>query len=170
MQCAGLGDGLQVEVLPDLDELVLADIADQDDGQLELRTWSWPVLRSWPLVGDHTAMHILPAELRPFGISEDVCGFDTRPRWVISPGHRAGRQLSDLIESAEPLAGGHDHPFAVWCEEFDHALDVVGGHCIRHRLDEVGNVLARFCGSRSGFEHSANFAHLFVFQIVDYAS
>ena len=79
MQSAGLGDGLQVEVLPDLDELVLADIADQDDWQLDLRAWSWPVLRSWPLVGDHTAMHILPAEFRSPGISEDVCGFDTRP-------------------------------------------------------------------------------------------
>lgn len=170
MQCAGLGDGLQVEVLPDLDELVLADIADQDDWQLELRTWSRPVLRSWPLVGDHTAMHILPAELRPLGIGEDVFGFDARPRWVISPGHGACRQLPDLIESAERLAGGHDQPLAVWCEEFDHALNVVGGHRIRHRPDEVGNVLARSCGRSSGSKNSANFGHIFVFQIVHYAT
>ena len=138
MGSAGLGDGLQVEVLPDLDELVLADIADQDDWKLDLRTRSWPVLRSWPFVGDHARMHILPAELRPFFIDEDVCGLDARSRRMISSGHRACRQLPDLIESAEPFACGHDQPLSVWCEEIDHALNVVGGHRVRHRPDNAG--------------------------------
>jgi len=69
MRNAGLGNGLQVKVLPDL-ELVLADISDQDDWKRDLRTRSWPVLRSWPFVGDHARVHILPAQLRPFFIDE----------------------------------------------------------------------------------------------------
>src|ERR1035441_10815007 len=98
MRNAGLGDGLQVEILPDLDELVLADIADQDDWQLDLRTRSWPVLRSWPFFGDHARMHILPAELRPIFIDEDVCGFDARSRRVISPRYGAHRQLPEQAQ------------------------------------------------------------------------
>jgi hypothetical protein len=138
MRNAGLGDGLQVEVLPDLDELVLADIADQDDWHLDLRTRSWPVLRSWPFVGDHAGMHILAAQLRPFFIGEDVCGFDARSRRVISPRYGACRQLPDLIESTEPFAGCHDQPLSVWCEEIDHALNIDGSHRVCHRPDNAG--------------------------------
>lgn len=134
----GLGHGLQVEVLSDLNEFVLADIADQDDWHLDLRTRSRPVPRSGPFVGDNCRVHILPAELRPVGIDEDVCGFDTRSRRVISPRYGSCRQLPDLIESTEPFAGCHDQPLSVWCEEIDHALNIVGSHRIRHRPDNAG--------------------------------
>jgi hypothetical protein len=34
---SGIREGQQIEVLPDLDELALMDLAHEDDGQLELR-------------------------------------------------------------------------------------------------------------------------------------
>ena len=79
MRSVGLEQGEQIEVLPDLDELALADVAHQDDGQVELCTRSNLVGRCRPLIGDHSRMHIFPAEFRPFSIGEDVCGFDAHP-------------------------------------------------------------------------------------------
>jgi hypothetical protein len=67
----------QIEKLPDLDELALADLAHQDDWQLELCAWNWFVgRRRWPLIGDHPRVNLFPAQFRPIGIGEVVCGFD----------------------------------------------------------------------------------------------
>src|ERR1035438_5458095 len=79
MRGAGLGERQEIEVLPDLDTFALADLTHQHDRQIELCAWSWFLSRRrWPLVGDHSGMHVLPAEFRPFGIGEDVCGFDAQ--------------------------------------------------------------------------------------------
>ena len=45
MLCAGLGGGLQVEVLPNLDELALANLTYQNDRQFDLGAWRRPVCR-----------------------------------------------------------------------------------------------------------------------------
>lgn len=143
MRGAGFDGREHIEVLPDLDEFTLADLAHQDDWQLELCAHGRSAGRRWPLFGDHRGMHILPAEFRPLGIGEDVYGFDAEPLRLIPRGYGACGQLLDLVASAEPFAGRHYHPLAVWSEEVDDALDVGRGHCVRERPDEVGIVLNR---------------------------
>ena len=138
MRDAGLEDGQQIEVLPYLDEFALTDVAHQDDWQLELCTRGWPMRgRRWPLLGDHSRVHIFPAEFRPFGIGEHVCGFNAQFPTMLPRVYGSRRQLPDLIESAKRFTGGHDHPVAVWREEVDHGLDIVGGHCVGDRLSEA---------------------------------
>jgi hypothetical protein len=74
---AGLKEGQQIEELPDLNELAPAGLAHQNDRQIELCTWSWFLSRRrWPLIGNDSRMHILPAEFRCLGIGEGVCGID----------------------------------------------------------------------------------------------
>ena len=84
-------------------------------------------------------MHVLPAEFRPFGIGEDICGFDAQAVRVLPRGNGSCGQLPDLIVSAERFSRSDDHPLAVEGNELHEALDVVGGKCICERLDEVGS-------------------------------
>src|ERR1022692_1606189 len=114
MRGAGLDERQQIEVLPDLDQFALADLAHQHDRQIELRAWSWFLSRGrWPLIGDHSRMHVLPAEFRPLGIGEDVCGFDAQAVSVLPRGNGSCGQLPDLIDSTKRLTSGLDHPFGV---------------------------------------------------------
>jgi hypothetical protein len=54
MRGSGFEQGQQIEVLPDLDELALADVAHQHDGQVELCTRSYFVGRRRPLTRTRT--------------------------------------------------------------------------------------------------------------------
>jgi len=75
------------------------------DWDIDLCAWCWPVRRRWPLVGDHSSVHIFPAELRPFGIGEDVAGCDAEPRGVIPRSDGPHRQLldrSDRVRGTSP--------------------------------------------------------------------
>jgi hypothetical protein len=150
MRGAWLDQGKQIEVFPDLDELALADIAHQDDGQVELCTRSDLVGRCRPLIGDHSRVHIFPAEFRPVRIGEDVCRLDAQAVGVIPRGHGSCRQLANLVKSAERFTGGHDHPRDVGSNEVHEAFDVVGGKRGRERLEEVlsSGIRIRFRCSR----------------------
>jgi hypothetical protein len=77
--------------------------------------------RRWPLIGDHSRLHIFPAEFRPFGIGEYVCGFDAQFPAMLPGVYGSRRQLPDLIESAKRFTSGHDHPLPVWREEVDRS-------------------------------------------------
>jgi len=79
MRSVGLEQGQQIEVLPDLDELALADVAHQDDGQVELCTRSDFVGRRRPLIGDHSRMYIFPAEFRPSALLKTLVGLMPNP-------------------------------------------------------------------------------------------
>src|ERR1700691_2583537 len=80
-------------------------------------------------------MNVLPDELRPFGIGEDVRGFDAQSPAMGSRIYRSSRQLSNLIDPSERFTGGHYYPHAVWSDEAEKAFDVVGGKCFRECLD-----------------------------------
>src|SRR5580698_1458342 len=61
MRGAGLGERQEIEVLPVLDNLALADLTHQHDRQIKLCAWSWFLSRRrWPLIGDHSGMRVLP--------------------------------------------------------------------------------------------------------------
>ncbi len=115
----------QIEVFPDLGELALLDLTNQNDRDLNLGAWSWPICRGRPLVCHYRLMHILPTEPRPLGIGKDVEGQEAVTCRVIPSGHRSCRQLLYLIEPGERLAGSHDHPLAVRSPEPEDAFDVL---------------------------------------------
>ncbi len=133
-----LSGGQQVEVLSDLHEFSLADLANQDNGDFDYCPRSGPVSGRWPLVGNDRLMHILPAEFRRVRICKDIEREETHPSLVNSCSYRSGRQLPDLIESAERFTSGHDYPLAIWSEEVDHAFDILVSHSVRERLGEIG--------------------------------
>lgn len=134
------GSGPQVEILPDLHELALTNLTDQNDRHCDLRARRRFVRRRWPFVGDDCRMYVFPAKFCPFGIRKNVCGFDTQSGTMRTCRYGSRRQLLDLIDSIEGFTGGHDLPLAAWVDEFVEALDVVGGECGRERLDEVGTL------------------------------
>jgi hypothetical protein len=83
-------------------------------------------------------VYVLPAESRPFGIGEDVEGFDAHSDRVIARGNGPHCQVLDLVEPTERFAGSHDHPLGLGSDQFVKIFDVICRECDGEGLDEIG--------------------------------
>jgi hypothetical protein len=90
-----VGEG-QVEILQDLQWFAVSNVAAQQDGQLERHTRSGSLSRRCrPLLGHYAGMHVLPTELRAFGVREDIVGLDASSTVVLAG---VPRSASPVVE------------------------------------------------------------------------